>query len=185
MIDKNISDEALIELLRQSENPRYFSILSDRYEKYIFIQCKSYVKNIEIAQDLCQEVLIRVYGKLNNFHGEAKFKTWLYAIIHNICIDYMRKHKRNVHAILTEKMAEEVPEMIDGAENIPKELTISLMESLLEQISPEEKLILLLKYKERHSIKDIMLTLHLSESAVKMRLKRARGKLNAMYTKME
>jgi len=54
---------------------------------------------------------------------------------------------------------------------------------LLEEITPEEKLILLLKYKEKHSIIEIGHTMRISESAVKMRLSRAKEKINKLYSK--
>uniref|UniRef100_UPI00404A3FD0 RNA polymerase sigma factor n=1 Tax=Gelidibacter sp. TaxID=2018083 RepID=UPI00404A3FD0 len=58
---------------------------------------------------------------------------------------------------------------------------ISTIPSDRFSVSADEKLIMVLKYKEKHSIKDIMGTLGLSESAVKMRLKRARQRVNDLY----
>ena len=70
---------------------------------------------------------------------------------------------------------------VEEEEELEKEKTVELMNALLDQLSTEDKLILLLKYKEKHSIQDIVLSMHLSESAVKMRLKRAKEKLNRLY----
>lgn len=183
MIDKNIPDEELVFLLQENSNLRYFSVLTQRHEKYILKKCKSYVKDENIAEDLCQEILIKLFLKINTFKGEARFSTWLFAIIHNTCMDHLRRNKKNVRQVITEKMTDEVSEMIDGVDDIPEALSVKILEELLEEISPDEKMILLLKYKEKHPIKDIQLTLGLSESAVKMRLKRAKDKVNKLYQK--
>ncbi|MBL3656951.1 RNA polymerase sigma factor [Fulvivirga sediminis] len=181
MIDKKISNEELILLLQQGGNGQYFTLLAERHEKYILKKCASYVKDDDEAEDLCQEILIKLFLKVNDFKGQAKFSTWLFSIIHNTCIDHLRKSKKNVTQVITEKMVDEISEMIEGVDEMPEEITINILNKLLEEISPEEKLLLLMKYKEKHHIKDIQLTLGLSESAVKMRLKRAKEKLNKLY----
>ena len=175
-----LSDEELILLLKEGSS-RYFSLFTNRYEKYILSRCKSYVKDMDTAEDLCQEVLIKVFLQIQSFREEAKLTTWLFSITHNICIDYLRKNKKNVHSVLSEKLADKVIDIVDFEEELPEEKTIEILESLLEELTPEGKLILLLKYKEKQHIKDIQTTLGLSESAVKMRLKRAKEILNRLY----
>lgn len=176
----NLQDEELITLIQQG-NLHYFSILSTRYEGYITKKCKTYVKNSDTAEDLCQEILIKIFLKINDFQKKANFSTWLYSIIHNTCIDYLRKNKKNSQQVLTEKMVDEVADLIEDVDEVPQEVSLQILDQLLDTISPEEKLLLLLKYKEKHSIKDIQTSLNLSESAVKMRLKRAKEKINALY----
>lgn len=78
-------------------------------------------------------------------------------------------------------MKEDVADLIEGVDEIPEELSEKILFELLDDMTSEEKLLLLMKYKEKHHIKDIQATLHLSESAVKMRLKRARDKINILY----
>lgn len=175
-----MSDEELIQLL-QKGNLRYFSALAGRYERNIFNKCISYVRDSEAAADLTQEILIKVYLRLGDFRNQAKFSTWLFTIIHHTCVDHLRRSKKSVHEILSKKLVEEVFEIVDFDQELPEEKTIEVLDELLEQLAPEEKLLLLLKYKEKHHIKDIQLSLGLSESAVKMRLKRAKEKLNKLY----
>jgi RNA polymerase sigma-70 factor (ECF subfamily) len=175
-----LSDEELVLLMKSGDN-RYFSVFADRYEKYILTRCKSYVKDADAAEDLSQEVMIKVFLQVANFRKEAKLTTWLFSIIHNACIDYLRSKKKRVHDVITEKLAEEVFEMVDSDEELTEEKTVEILETLLDQMTPEGKLVLLLKYKEKHSILDIQNSLGLSESAVKMRLKRAKEMLNKLY----
>lgn len=181
MINKNLTDEQLIFLMQENSELRYFSVLVQRHEQYILRKCKSYIKDDAIAEDLCQEVLIKLFLNIKSFKGAARFSTWLFSIIHNTCIDQLRKNKKEVRQVITAKMLEELPEMIEGVDEVSEVLSTKILEELLDEISPEEKMILLLKYKEKHQIKDISFTLGLSESAVKMRLKRAREKVNKLY----
>lgn len=159
---------------------RYFSALTDRYEKYIHNKCYSFVKDQHEAKDLTQEILIKVFLQLKNFRSEARFSTWLYTIVHHTCIDHLRKKKVNIFEALSERLHEEVEEIIEE-EGWPEDISGRILERLLSQISAEERILLMLKYKEKHSIKDIQKTLNLSESAIKMRLKRAREKLHRIY----
>ena len=84
--------------------------------------------------------------------------------------------------MISEKLQEEMADLVDEDIVNFESLEMALIQ-LLEEITPEEKLILLLKYKEKHSIKEIETTLGISESAVKMRLSRAKEKINKLYAK--
>ena len=181
MINKNLSDEEVISVLNKEGNNRYFTLIAERYEVSIIKKCKAYVRDKDVAEDLCQEILLKIFLNLKNFKGDAKFRTWLHAIIHNSCIDYLRKNKKNDYKAITSQIIEEVADLIDNVDEIPTEVSEKIMTDLLEEISTEDKLLLLLKYKEKHSIKDIQTSLNLSESAVKMRLKRAKEQVNKLY----
>ncbi|WP_370089729.1 RNA polymerase sigma factor [Ekhidna sp.] len=178
---EKLSDEELVLRMKSGDN-QYFSVFVDRYESYITKKCKSYVKDEDAANDLSQEVMIKVFLQVSKFRTEAKLTTWLFSIIHNTCIDYLRSKKKRTHDVISEKLADEVFELVDADEELPEEKTVEILETLLDQMTPEGKLILLLKYKEKHSIQDIQNSLGLSESAVKMRLKRAKEMLNKLYS---
>ncbi|WP_420388349.1 RNA polymerase sigma factor [Roseivirga sp.] len=181
-LDSQLSDEELVHFLQEGGPQRYFSVLADRYHDYVLKKCKGYVKDADEAADLSQEVFIKVFMQLNTFRSEAKFKTWLYTIVYHTCVDYLRKKKRNTHQVISDKLSSELEEVIE-AEEVDQESLMLALEQLLEQITPEEKLLLLLKYKEKQSLQTIVNTLHISESAAKMRLMRAKEKINRLYEK--
>lgn len=181
-IKPQFTDEELVQFLQNGGPQRYFSILADRHHDYVVKKCKSYVKNEEEAEDLSQEVFIKVFMQLNSFRSEAKFKTWLYTIIYHTCVDYLRKKKKNTHQVISDKLSSEFEDVIE-AEEVDKEFLLTALEQLLEQITPEEKLLLLLKYKEKQSLESITASMNISESAAKMRLMRAKEKVNKLYEK--
>ena len=182
MVRKDLTDEALVELLQQDGNARFFPLLVTRYEKEIFKRCTTYIKEKETAEDLTQEILIKVYLQLPRFRKQAKFSTWLYAIIHNTCIDHLRKNA-NRNKIIIRQLADLTEDIPDLDEQVSVEITTQVLNQLLDQITPEDRLILLLKYQEKQSIKDIHSSLGISESAVKMRLKRAKEKVFRLINK--
>lgn len=176
-----LNDEDIILKLNSEFDPKLFSILIERHRPLIKYKCLIYVKNPDIAEDLCQDILIKLYLKMNTFKSGSRFTTWLYSIVHNHCMDYLKKNRKELHQDITEKLSGEVGELLEYDEIISDEMSEKLLIGLLNQITPQGKLILLLKYKERKSIKDIQIALNISESAVKMRLKRAKDKINQLH----
>jgi len=68
--------------------------LMRRYQRTLFNVCARYLGNDRDADDVCQEVMLKVLHGLRQFEGKAKFKTWLYSITYNECITQYRKDKR-------------------------------------------------------------------------------------------
>ena len=176
-----LSDEEIILKLNDEFEPKLFSVLIERYRFMIRNKCLAYVKNADMAEDLRQDILIKLYLKLNTFKSGSKFTTWLFAIIHNHCMDYLKKNRKEMHQAITEELSEEISDLIVYDDEISNQMTEDLLNGLLDQITSEGKLILLLKYKERKSIKEIQTALNVTESTVKMRLKRAKDKINKLY----
>jgi len=72
--------------------------LVDRYQTGLIIHCENILKNRHDGEDIAQEAFIKAYKNLNNFSKDkAQFSTWLYRIATNLCIDLLRKNKRQVH----------------------------------------------------------------------------------------
>jgi len=115
---------------------------------------------------------------MGSFRGEACFSTWLYTITRNHCIEYHRKakNKRFVDLELANHLSESEA---TGQEDSPHEELLEHMQDQLTRLSGEEKQILLLRYEQNLSIKELEQYLQLSPSAVKMRLMRARRKIKA------
>lgn len=87
------TDEDLVELVRQG-NPEAYRVLVDRHKQSVFslIRCK--VESRETAEDLAQEVFLKVYRSIPGFREDARFGTWLYRIALNTAADYLRSRRR-------------------------------------------------------------------------------------------
>ena len=115
---------------------------------------------------------------------ESKFSTWLYAFTYNFCINYVQRVKGKKEA--TFKSIEEIE--YKTPVEVPEEQLLSLktekLAQCLNRLNHLDRTILLMKYQDDFSIKDIMDAYQIQESAVKMRLARAKSKLLKLYNRL-
>ncbi len=174
---KKTSDEELVELYVNSQLNRYFEEIYERYAEKVYRKCYSFVNDRAMAEDMSHDIFLKVVTKIGTFKQTARFSTWLFSITYNHCMDNIRKTKKTREEALDENI-EFIEEVVD------QELMSLQSEGLrksLEKISPEEKAIILMKYQDNFSIKDIAESLNVSESAVKMRLLRTKDKMKKYY----
>ena len=170
------SDESVVTLLLESKDTRYFSVLYDRYADKVFAKCRSFAHTSAEAEDMAHDIFLKVFVKMNDFGFKSKFSTWLYSITYNFCIDYVRKNqteqeRQSEFANTLDEFEEEVDD------SYLLQIQYELLKRVLNQINPEDKALLLMKYQDEMSIKEIMTATSMKESAIKMRLKRAKEKV--------
>lgn len=177
-----LTDEELVQKVVANNNTLFFGVLYDRYSKMVYNKCYGFAKSKDEAEDLTQDVFLMLFVKLASFKGKSKFSTWLYSFTYNFCVNYVNRNKQRKmsdNSISMEKaeynLTEEIPD-----ESI-YELKANKLSKAMELISVEDKSILLLKYQDSSSIKELSEVLEIGESAVKMRLKRAKTKLLEIY----
>lgn len=182
----HLSDEELVKQIVADNDPMLFGKLYDRYAKMVYNKCYGFAKSEDEAEDLTQDVFLQLFIKLRTFKGKSKFSTWLYSFTYNFCANYVNRNKqlkirdKSVQVENSEhKLTEEVPD-----ESL-YEMKADKLKKALEHISPEEKSILLLKYQDGASIKELVGLMDIGESAVKMRLKRAKERLLEIYNTLE
>lgn len=176
-----LSDEELIELYLESQNVHYFNELYDRYSRKVFGKCYSILRSEARAEDASQEIFVKVLLNLSKFSGRSKFSSWLYSVTYNYCIDTVRKAKKDVGVLVEDiqRYGDKADDTIDDATIM--ETNIKELKVVLEKIPATDKAILLMKYLEEFSIKEICEVLNKSESAVKMKIKRAKEKFVLIY----
>ncbi|PTM10354.1 MAG: RNA polymerase subunit sigma-70 [Bacteroidetes bacterium] len=185
-IDKNykdLSDEDLVKAIVVKNDTLLFEILYDRFDKLVYNKCRGFSRNDDEAQDLTQDIFLKLFVKLKSFKGKSKFSTWLYSFTYNHCVNYVNRStakKIEKQSVDTDNLKSEYYNPEEEEESI-RNLKVDKLKEALEKISPEEKMILLLKYQDSLSIKDLTGVLGIGESAVKMRLKRAKEKLVNVY----
>jgi len=173
----DLSDKEIIRKIKQDHNTNLFEILYNRYSGKVFDKCNSLLKDQSLAQEFVQDIFCRVFERLADFRGESNFSTWLYAITYNNCIEYLRTKKKMNYPDWN--VAHEMPDMIDELNE--KEINSDRLMKILEMIHPEEKALLTMHYIDNMPITYIQTALKISESAAKMRLKRARDRVAFLY----
>ena len=172
-----LSDEDLVRIYISSQDNRYFEELYERYSEKVYRKCYSFVSDGPKAEDLAHDIFLKVITKLGTFKENSRFSTWLYSITYNYCMDSIRRSKR-----LKEESMYEGFDFVE--EEVDYEFQRMQSEGLrksLEEIAPEEKAMLLMKYQDNFSVKEIAETFNISESATKMRLMRTKEKMKKLY----
>ncbi|HEY9049116.1 MAG TPA: RNA polymerase sigma factor [Ohtaekwangia sp.] len=178
----HFSDEQLISYTLQNDNAA-LGELYNRYFKKVYQKCLSILKEEDIAFDVAQDSIMKAFDKLDTFKGDAQFSTWLYIIIHRDCLAYLRKKNKTNLVSLEENTGDDENESSSFAlmPETDKNDQESIMFALIDHLPQEEKSLLLQKYQQGKSIEDLQADYHLTSSAVKMRLKRSKDKVNQLY----
>tara|TARA_Y100000815_G_scaffold34431_1_gene28616 strand:- start:1019 stop:1606 length:588 start_codon:yes stop_codon:yes gene_type:complete len=178
----NLTDEALVEAIVKTNDTLLFEVLYDRFAKMVYNKCYGFANSEDEAEDLTQDVFLRVFVKLGSFKGRSKFSTWLYAFTYNHCVNYVTRNtaKKIEKQSVSSEIIENIGDAVDSTHEF-ESMKVEQLKRVMELIDPEEKMILLLKYQDNLSIKELSEALDIGESAVKMRLKRAKDKLVLKY----
>lgn len=180
----SMSDEDLVENYLSSQDNKYFSVIYQRYSGKIYGKCLSFFKNETEALDAVQDIFIKVLVNIGNFKEKSKFSTWVYAISYNYCIDVIRKNK-NLPVTDFDDKAENLDLADEVDDHWITQIDSRTIEKIMDKMNEGDKAILLMKYMDELSIKDICNVINKTESAVKMKLKRAKTRFKLIFSKTE
>jgi RNA polymerase sigma-70 factor (ECF subfamily) len=170
-----LSDKDLV-LQIQQDLPHYtksFEELTKRYHNTLFSICLKIIGDSFLAEDAYQNSMIKIFRYIHNFNLDSSFKTWAYRIAFNESISIKNAHKNELETLRDY-------ESYESSNNLDNELEV---ERLLQQVGEEERQILVLKYTIELSDKEIADIMEISLSALKMRLSRAKEKLQSLLEK--
>ncbi len=178
----HLSDEELVKKIVANNNPLLFGKLYDRYAKMVYNKCYGFARSQDEAEDLTQDVFLQLFIKLKMFKGKSKFSTWLYSFTYNFCVNYVNRNKQRKMSDKSVPVEESEHKFsVEVPDDSLFEMKTKKLKKALELIAAEDRSILLLKYQDGASIKDLVDLMEIGESAVKMRLKRAKEKLMEIY----
>ena len=100
-----LNDNEIISKVLSGDHQAYAGLVN-RYQNYVFTLALRMVKNREDAEEVAQDVFIKAYKYLADFKGNSKFTTWLYTIVNNTGISFLRKKKLDIHSLDNEKVFE-------------------------------------------------------------------------------
>lgn len=154
------------------------------YEKNVYNLALRMTASREDALDLSQEAFLKAYSSLHTFRGESKFSVWLYRIVSNTCLDFLRVRARRNETSLErededgETARREIPdESLSPERLLERKLTRESVQRALMSLPEDQRKILLLREIEGLSYEEIARVLSLESGTVKSRIFRARRKL--------
>lgn len=182
--DKTTPDYELVEQFVTEQDEFAFQEIVTRYEKLVWHVCYNYFRNSQDAEDMTQEVFIKVYRYIHSFEGRSSLKTWLYRIASNTCQNEIRRRDRRPQESDTELdlFVEFLSNNIDSPERIyQNKQTRQKMAQTFADLRPDEWQVLKMRHIDEVPYSDIAETLHIGLSAAKMRVKRARQTFQMAY----
>lgn len=183
-VDASTDEEILQEYLKTYREV-YFDILYKRYSSKVYARCISMLKDDAAANDAVQDIFIKVLMNVSKFGGKSKFSSWLYSIAYNYCIDIIRKQKKKSTVPLDDLVFGIEQDDSEIEDKVLLETKIEMLKDVMEVMPAKDKGILLMKYQDGMSIKEISQLTSKSESAVKMQIKRAKQKFIYLKSELE
>lgn len=167
--------------VRAALDAESFGAIYDRFSGRVYRKCLAMTRDKALAHDLTHDIFLKAFLNMGKFDGRSKFGTWLYRITFNYCLDHLRK-KQRTPVVGELDPADVVVPNTDRSEEELMEIRADRLDDVLGHIDAADRAILLFKYQEDMSVKELMDLLEMSESAVKMRLLRARERALAAYS---
>ena len=156
-----------------------FAVLVNRYQSYVFTLTLRMVKGREDAEEVAQDVFIKAFKYLADFKGASKFTTWLYTIVNNTCISFLRKKKLDIHSLDNEKVFEVAENQDSGirANMIEQKSKLAMVNDAINMLTRDDAQIITLFYKAEQSLEETAQILGIETNTAKVRLHRARTRL--------
>jgi RNA polymerase sigma-70 factor (ECF subfamily) len=154
-----------------------FSHIVSEYQPMVFTIVFKIVNNREDAEDISQEIFLKVFKSLGSFKEESKFSTWLFRIAYNTALSEIRKRKIVFSSFDDDFSTLKEEEISEDIEDITVEERILYLEKALKTLPAEDALLITLFYMNNHSIEEISRISNLSCANVKVKLHRIRKRL--------
>lgn len=172
-----MEEKDIIEKILKGDT-RAFALLIERYEYRVFSLVQRLSGSRENAEELTQDIFVKVYTNLATFNGQSKFSTWLYRIAYNTTISDLRAKKK----LKNEKFVDDwqtinVSDLVSLLEPLKHEEQKRFLKQALEQLNAKDRFLVESFYLEELKISEISDITGDNEPSLKVRLHRVRKKL--------
>ena len=179
LINDSANESELIAACQRGDREA-FRALYELHQARVWTIALHYTGNEDTAHDIAQQVFLKLFSSLSQFRHDAKFATWLYRLVVNVCLDEQRKSRRFFSFDFwrrdddDEESADEVlPPVAPGQEaNVSQQEMSVAMRAALDELHPQIRMALLLKYFADFSYEEIAAALNCSMGTVASRMNR-------------
>jgi RNA polymerase sigma-70 factor (ECF subfamily) len=196
LVQGDVTDEML--MVRYQRGDRHaFATLVGRYERPIYNFVIRQLRHPDLAQDVTQDVFLRVVQKASEFKHEARFSTWLYTIARNLCIDQLRKLSHRRHPSLDqpphgapdarplgESVADPHPDASAERSAVGAEVATCILRAV-DVLPDEQREVFLLREIGNLPFKEIAAVTGVGENTVKSRMRYALDRLQEALSDFE
>ncbi len=160
-------EELIIEKLKNEETRNYgFNLLVREYQERVYWHVRKMVIDHDDADDLVQEIFVKVWRNLKSFREDSKLYTWIYRIATNECLTFLKKKKRKLFIPLNDVQSELSGKLEDDENISGDEVQLKLQKALLK-LPDKQRMVFNMKYFDNMKFKDIAEITGTSEGALK------------------
>lgn len=176
---ENLSDEEMVELVRSKDQELYRELVR-RFQNKLLRYANYLVRDGEPAADVVQEAFIKAFVNLQSFNTQKKFSSWIYRIVHNEAINYLKKSKKVTPFTGREWLPDKIKSSTDLENDFLKEEEKETVRFGLEKLPLKYREPLALFYFEEKSYEEISDILRLPVGTVGTRISRGKGLLRGL-----
>ena len=177
------SDTELVARACQGDETAFEQLVL-RHQRYVFNLAYRVLSDYAEAEDMTQEAFVRVWRGLSGFRGQARFTTWLYRIVHNLCLNRLPGLQREL------LQTEPVEEVLADPGPSPADLfavreQMAFLHAQMDRLPEKYRLVLTLRYLQHLSYDEIAAALEMPMGTVKTHIHRARRLLRERLSQWE
>lgn len=177
-----MTDEMIMEAVKRGELQQA-SVLFERYNKRIFNFLARMTMDRDLAEDLTQNVFLRIIKYRNSYKEGARFQSWIYQVARNIFSDHYQAHKnRFADFVDVEKVSDYMP---DSEESEMWDEREKLLHKSMARLGEEQRELLILTRFQQMKYEEVALIMDTSVANIKVKVHRAIAKLREHYFELE
>ena len=176
-----MTDETIMVAVRKGDL-KEASLLFDRYHKKIFNFLATMTTDRHTAEDLTQNVFLRMIKYRSSFRDDSRFQPWLYQIARNVFTDHYHAEKNRSKNVDVEKVSDHIP---DPDETRSMEEKEQLLHHCLNRLSEEDRELLVLTRFQHMKYEEVAALLDTSVANIKVKVHRAMHRLREFYFELE
>src|SRR5450432_150304 len=180
---QNTPEGSLVQRAQAGDEAAFREIV-EKYQSKVFSIIHGIVRQKNDVEDIAQQVFAKVYFSIRNFDFRSSLITWIYKITVNECFDYLRKKKVRKLVYESDLSEDEVRRVENSEPSVDRQPSADstlarrdYVVKLLTRVSEEERMLLMMKEVEGHSVEELASMTGMNENTIKVKLFRARQKL--------
>jgi len=179
---KNLSDEALVELVRE-ENQEWYREVVKRYQTKLMRYATGLIGDEDKAADVVQEAFLKAFVNLQGFNLKKKFSSWLYRIVHNEAINFLKKHQKEISLEKNQWIEQTLKSDQEVEKEFSRRETKFILHQSLKELPLKYRSPLILFYFEEKTYEEISDVLRIPLGTVGTQINRGKKMLKIIYQK--
>ena len=180
----NVQDDELVWIEQAKQGSQSaFHQLYNRHHKQIYALCWRMLADKDSAEDVCQEVFVVLWQKINNFRGESKFSTWLHSVATNVVLGHLRKHKNWLQRVFS--IEEQGASLVEPSVGLSDDSALNTLDKHIARLPERARLVFVLFAVEGYRHEEIAKMLKMAVGSSKSQFHRAKSLLKASLSDIE